>query len=373
VNNLHLEKIRLFNFRNFKELEADFSKGLNIFFGDNAQGKTNLLEAIYFLCNLKPVRTNKEQYLIFLEERKAYLKGVFSTSSGSIDREIWLNSGEKKKVRECGVEKKRFSELFWQIHAVFFSPDDLSLVKGKPAERRRFLDLLISRLRPKYGRYLAEYNRVLFQRNILLKQLKHNRTLISALEVWDEQLSELGTAILKTRMDFLEKLYPWVKKYYLYFSRDERKLELKYENTCFTEKILPDSFREAYALALRKSLPHDLESGFTQVGPHRDDLQFLLGGRDLRYFGSQGEQRTLCLSIKFAEMRMFFEVTGISPILLLDDALSELDKNRRKWILEEDKEWQVFVTTSDLSAIPDDILKKASVFRIEAGTLGWWS
>ncbi|KXG76372.1 DNA replication and repair protein RecF [Fervidicola ferrireducens] len=370
---MHLEKIRLVNFRNFKELEADFSKGLNVFFGDNAQGKTNLLEAIYFLCNLRPMRTSKEQHLIFFDETKAYLKGVFSTSSGPIDREIWLNTGEKKKVRECGVEKKRFSELFWQIHAVFFSPDDLSLVKGKPAERRRFLDLVISRLKPQYGRYLAEYNRALFQRNILLKQLRHDRTLVSALEVWDEQLSELGAAILRARMAFLEKLYPWVKKYYLYFSRDERQLEVKYENSSFSADVLPDSFREAFSLALRKSLPQDLKSGFTQVGPHRDDLQFLLGGRDLRYFGSQGEQRTLCLSIKFAERRMFFEVTGISPILLLDDALSELDINRRKWILEEEEVWQVFVTTSDLSAIPEDVLKKASVFRIKAGVLGWWS
>lgn len=370
MNNLHLEKLRLFNFRNFKELEAGFSEGLNVFFGDNAQGKTNLLEAIYFICNLRPMRAAKEQHLILFGEANAYIKGFFSTSSGPVDREVRLSISEKKKVLECGVEKKRFSELFWQIHAVFFSPDDLSLIKGRPAERRRFLDLVISRLKPQYGRYLAEYNRALMQRNMLLKQLKHNRTLVSALEAWDDQISELGVVILKARRAFLEKIEPWIKKYYIYFSRDERPLDVKYVNSAFSEDIPPDSFREAFSDALRKSLPEDLKSGFTRVGPHRDDLNFLLGGRDLRYFGSQGEQRTLCLSLKFAERRIFFELTGISPILLLDDALSELDVNRRRWILEEDQLWQVFVTTSDLNAIPGDVLKRASVYKIKAGTLG---
>ncbi|MCG0275089.1 MAG: DNA replication/repair protein RecF [Thermosediminibacteraceae bacterium] len=368
---MHLSKVRLVDFRNFKELETEFSEGLNVFYGDNAQGKTNLLEAIYFLCNLKPVRSNKEQHLVAFDKTKAYLKGIFTTSSGPVDREILLNIGDRKKVRECDVEKKRLSELYWQIHAVFFSPDDLSLVKGRPSERRRFLDLLITRLRPQYGRYLAEYSRALSQRNRLLKDLKKNRTLLCALEAWDEQLAALGSVILKTRMAFLEKLFPLVKRYYFYFSRDERQIDIKYESTVALPGVSPEAFREAFSSALRKSLPQDVESGFTQVGPHRDDLQFLLGGKDLRYFGSQGEQRTLSLSVKFAERQMFFEVTGVYPILLLDDALSELDVKRRRWLLQGEEISQVFVTTADLSAIPEDVLKKGRIYRIKAGALRW--
>ncbi|TYP57399.1 DNA replication/repair protein RecF [Thermosediminibacter litoriperuensis] len=367
---MHLTKIRLFDFRNFREAEVEFSGGLNVFYGDNAQGKTNLLEAIHFLCNLRPVRTTREQDLIAWDKTKAYLKGVFYTSSGPVDRELLLKAGDRKKVRECGVERHRLSELYWQIHAVFFSPDDLTLVKGRPSERRRFLDLIIARLKPQYGRYLSEYSRALFQRNRLLKDLRRNRTLITALDAWDEQLSSLGAAILRTRAAFTEKLFPLVRKYYLYFSREEREIDIRYAGSMVLADVPAESLREVFLAALRESLPRDLESGYTQVGPHRDDLQFLLGGRDLRYFGSQGQQRTLSLSLKFAERRIFFEATGVYPILLLDDALSELDVNRRRWILEGEEPCQVFVTTADLSAIPGDILKKGRVYRIRAGTVG---
>ncbi|ADL06801.1 DNA replication/repair protein RecF [Thermosediminibacter oceani] len=367
---MHLTKIRLFDFRNFREAEVEFSGGLNVLYGDNGQGKTNLLEAIHFLCNLRPVRTTREQDVIAWDKTKAYLKGVFDTSSGPVDRELLLVAGDRKKVRECGVERHRLSELYWQIHAVFFSPDDLSLVKGRPSERRRFLDLIIARLKPQYGRYLSEYNRALFHRNRLLKDLKKNRTLITALDAWDEQLSSLGTVILKTRAAFTEKLFPLVRKYYLYFSREEREIEIKYAGSIVSTGTSPESIHEAFLAALRKSLPQDLASGYTRVGPHRDDLQFLLGGRDLRYFGSQGEQRTLSLSLKFAERRVFFETTGVYPILLLDDAMSELDANRRRWILEGEEPCQVFVTTVDLSAIPEDILKKSRVYRVRAGSVG---
>ena len=363
---MHLVKLRLYDFRNFGEINITFSPGINIIFGENAQGKTNMLEAVYFLSCLKAQRPLRETEMIRHGQEQAYLKGTYETRFGLLDREITLYRNRKKNVKENENTVRKWSELNQEISAVFFSPDDLSLVKGDPSQRRRFIDNIIFQIKPAYLVYIKDYNRVLTQRNTLLRAIKKDPSLISELDPWDEQLAKLGTYIMKERLAGLEKVAQEAKSLFGYFSGGKVQLQINYVNSVkFNNE---DTIRQSYHKALIANRNTDIMRSFTTIGPHRDDLRFLLDGQDMKYFGSQGQQRLLVLCFKLSQRELLYREKGQYPIMILDDVLSELDVTRRRHILDVQKS-QVFITTTDLEQIPPDIKEKSCIYQMETGNI----
>lgn len=365
---MFLSNLRLVDFRNFRELEVSFSRGINILYGDNAQGKTNLLESIFFLSNLRSERSTRDQQLIMHNKPMAYIKGIFDTGSGPVEREIILYSDRKKIVKEGGDQKKRWSQLCEDISAVFFSPDDLNLIKGGPSLRRKFLDYLIYQLKPGYVKYLQVYYRVISQRNVLLKSVRKNPSLSDSIDPWDLQLCDAGSRILAERLKIIEITDKYIREIFNRFYGEGPVLNIKYISSVNIEDR--DTIRRDFLKALKDAREKDISRAFTVNGPHRDDILFLLDGHDARIFGSQGQQRLLALCLKIAQAGILAREKGESPIMLLDDVMSELDFARRKLIIESNDS-QVFITTTDLNFIPDELLSKSKLYRVRAGSLEW--
>ncbi|HHX22736.1 MAG TPA: DNA replication/repair protein RecF [Thermoanaerobacterales bacterium] len=363
---MDLQNLRLYDFRNFSETDANFEKGINIFYGDNAQGKTNILEAIYFLTALKPVRAFREQELIKHDRSVAFLQGIFNTRAGPLKRQVKLYSDRKKEVREGEIIKTRLSELAKGLGVVYFSPDDLEIIKGQPSGRRKFIDNFIFQIRPGFYKYLQGYQRVLSQRNSLLKALKNNKKMMQTLDSWDEQLAEYGFQLINERFKLLQSLSNLAIKYFENFSHEGTVLKIKYVSSVnFTDT---GSIKGELRKALTESRNKDILRSYTSVGPHRDDIEFLINGKNARLYGSQGQQRTVVLCLKFSQRDILSTIKGENPILLLDDVMSELDIYRRRLILERE-DHQVFITTTDLNFIPDEIIKKSSLYSVKAGVL----
>jgi DNA replication and repair protein RecF len=363
---MHLEALRLYNFRNFKELDINLDAGINIFYGDNAQGKTNLLESIFFLAGLKPLTNVSDADLIKYDMSAGYVRGVFDTRTGSVEREVAVYSDKKKIIKEGGIVKNKRSELSNSVSTVFFSPDDLSLVKGEPSGRRRFIDSVIYHTRPFYYKYLNGYYRVLSHRNTLLKSLKKNISNAGSLDPWDEQLSEFGTQLIRERIKFLEKISSISVDFFSEFTSGVSRLSIKY--VCCIDCSQPYKIKQLFLKSLKERRNADIMRTYTTVGPHRDDIIFEIDGKDARFFGSQGQQRLLVLCLKFAQRHIIHVESGEYPILLLDDVMSELDSTRRSLILENEHH-QVFITTTDIKFIPDNILKKSVVYHVVNGEL----
>lgn len=364
---MYLYNLRLYDFRNFSELNTKFNNGINIFYGDNAQGKTNLLEAIYFISELRAARAFKESELIKYERPLAFIKGEFKTNTGPITRQVTFYRDRKKEVKEGENKKNKRSDLCPDISAVYFSPDDVNLIKGEPGLRRRFIDNIVCQFRPTFYKYLQDYQRVLAERNMLLKSIKVKPELIKTLDPWDNQLIEFGFRVISERISMLSKISQKAKDYFKSFSPPESHLDIKYKSEIdFTNLSL---IKKDYSKKLIENRKKDIGRSFTSLGPHRDDIEFLINGRDAKYFASQGQQRLITLCLKFAQRSLLSTEKGEFPILLLDDVMSELDEGHRKLILDDEKS-QVFITTTDLKFIPDNILKKASLYLINNGRIG---
>lgn len=363
---MFISHIRLYNFRNFLELDVDFSDGLNVIYGDNAQGKTNLLESVYFLSSLKPERARHEANLIMYEKPEAFLKGVFDTYTGPVERDIILYRDKKKRVLENERHVKVWSEICDKIGAVFFSPEDLNMIKGDPSARRKFIDEAIFQIKPGYARLLQSYHKVLAHRNMLLKSLRKNPAFLDTLDSWDVELSEFGQRILKERLNFLEKMRPVIKEYFKNYTMGYYELDINYMSSIKASS--PDSIKQSFIRQLKITRETDIRRTYTTCGPHRDDLKFTIDGQDVRFFGSQGQQRLLVLCLKMTQAKLFFMEKGCYPIMLLDDVMSELDAKKRKLILEN-QESQIFITTTDLEFIPQDIQKRSHKYLVQAGKL----
>ena len=363
---MDLSNLRLYDFRNFAEFDVTFKKGINVFYGDNAQGKTNLLEAIFYITALKPVRAFRERELIRHDRPLAFLKGLFNTRSGQVNRQVTVYRDRKKEVKEGENIKTRWSELSPGISAVYFSPDDLNLVKGEPSGRRRFIDNLIYQLRPGFYKYLQGYHKVLAQRNTLLKTIKTKPNLTKTLDSWDEQLSEFGSQLINARLELLKRISFLSEDYFKKYTQDESKLKISYRSQIDISdpQLIKRNFREQLAACREK----DVIRTYTSVGPHRDDIDFFIDGKDVKQYASQGQQRLTVLCLKFAKRNLLYTDKGEYPILLLDDVMSELDKHRRQLILERE-DHQVFITTTDLKFVPEDILEKSFLYHIKAGVL----
>ncbi|MDD3173039.1 MAG: DNA replication/repair protein RecF [Herbinix sp.] len=355
-----VKSLELKDYRNYNNLSMLFSSGTNILYGENAQGKTNILEAIYLCGTTKSHRGSKDKDMIRFSEEESHVRVILEKNQIPHRIDLHLKKNKAKGVAIDGIPIKRQGELFGMLNLVFFSPEDLYIIKNGPAERRRFLDLELCQLDKIYLNQLTNYNKVLAQRNNLLKQISLNRNLLDTLYVWDEKLIEYGCKIIQTRQEFILHLNEIVGKIHKNLTGGKEELILQYE---------PNVKLNEFMIKLKKSLDKDLYLKTTHVGPHRDDLCFLLGTIDIRKFGSQGQQRTAALSCKLAEIELVKSIIKESPILLLDDVLSELDRNRQTHLLNSIGNLQTIITCTGLEEFINHQFHYTKIFHVENGTV----
>lgn len=358
--------IKLNNYRNYKNLDLNFNDGINILQGRNAQGKTNLLEAIYFCSIGKSLRVSREKEVIKFNEITAKINLKLQKKYKKTLISLFFSKNTKKTVKIDNIPIKKIGELMGEFYAVYFSPDELKLVKESPEDRRRFMDIHISQTSKSYFYYLSRYEKILLNRNKLLKTIQlnknnQNKEIEKTIEIWDKQLIEVGSRIILFRNVFIKKLQPYANKIHSYLTNNEENLKLEY--TGIKNENL-ENIKEKFIKSIKESFNKDLNLGYTSFGPHRDDIKVLSNDIDIRLYGSQGQQRTVALSLKLAELEIVFEETGEMPVLLLDDVLSELDVNRRKKLLNYCKKTQTIITGTDFEYNED-----YSYFKIENGQI----
>lgn len=353
---MHITNIKLTNFRNYNKQEILLNPNLNIFYGDNAQGKTNIIESI-FLCSIgKSFRTIKDKELIKFNENfsSIFLEYKKSDREGSIKVEI----NDKKNIFVNGIKIKKLSELLGNINIVIFTPDDIQILKEGPQKRRRFLDVMISQLRPNYLHCLNLYNKTLEQRNNYLKQIKLENKPEEMLEIWDEKLAEYGEKIFIYRNEFMEKIKQKINIIHKNITSENEDLKIEYESNC--------SSKEKYLNLLKERRKLDIIKGFTTKGVHRDDFMIYINNELVNIYGSQGQNRTAVLSLKIAEMQVIYDEIGEYPILLLDDFMSELDEKRRKNFLEYIENTQVIITCTDKI---ENLNREYKLFQVKRGEI----
>lgn len=375
-----LQHLSLINFRNYPCLELNLMPGVSIFWGGNAQGKTNLLEAVHFLSTARPAGTTAERDLVNWSIWQE--KTGFCRLSAQVDDEgsqtrleilLLLRGGDPPQVRRIirvnGVVR-RVVELVGRLRTVMFSPRDIALIGGEPLLRRRWLDILNVQLSPRYLRNLLHYNRVLSQRNYLLKAIAAQRAAPDELDFWDRELVETGSYLTLQRQRVLQQLAPVTREIHRELTGGREVLELLYRSSISSVGELGDlqEIKQAFRSSLREGRKREIEQGVSLVGPHRDDLRFRVDGVDMGAYGSRGQQRTIALSLRLGEARFMRQETGKSPVLLLDDALSELDEERRGQLLKSVLDYrQVLITATELDRFPADFLSRAARFKVEGG------
>ena len=332
-----IKNIKIKNFRNYNEEEINLEKNINIFYGENAQGKTNIIEAI-FLCSLvKSFRAKKDVEMIKINEENCSIEIEFEKSDR--DGKIKIELGNKKNIYLNGIKIKKLSELLGNLNIVIFTPDDINILKGGPENRRKFLDIMISQLRPNYMHILNLYMKTIDQRNKYLKQIKEENRDENLLEIWDEKLAEYAIKICEYREEFINKIIEKIKIIHKNITNGKEEIELEYITEC--------KDKEKYLKLLKERRKLDIIKGFTTKGVHRDDFVIYINKKEINIYGSQGQNRTAMLSLKLAELQVINDEIGEYPILLLDDFMSELDKNRRKNFLENIENTQVIITGTE--------------------------
>lgn len=363
-----LKALELRNYRNYESLQLfDLSPKVNIFVGQNAQGKTNVVESVLLLAVAKSHRTNRDAELIRFEAESALLQGMVERNDRSYRLAMQL-LGKGKKGRVNGVEKRKMSDFVGHLNVVLFAPEDLQLIKGGPSQRRRFLDVEIGQVSPQYLYNLSQYQKVLVQRNTLLKEIVKKQSSEDMLSLWDDQLVVYGTKVIKKRLEFVAKLEVFARDIHSRISGGKEVLAFRYENSVLEQE--GEDLSEAYFRELQKRKKQDILRGTTSVGPHRDDLQVWINDRDVHTFGSQGQQRTASLSMKLAEIELIRSEVGEYPVLLLDDVLSELDSERQLHLVESMGERvQTFITTTTTYGLEQFMQQEANVYRVESGAI----
>lgn len=334
------------NFRNLSSVEISFCETANIIYGDNGQGKTNLLEAVWMFTGAKSFRGGKDAQLVQFEAERARLSLDFFGGGREQNAQIAIETRRLMKLNE--IPLRGAAEMAGHFCAVTFSPTHLTLVKSGPREKRRFIDDAICQIKPKYLHVLSQYERVLDQRNRLLKDGMRCPGLYDTLDVWDARLASLGAVIIKTRVTFLDRLRPIAKEAYAGISQEREKLDFRYESTMTGESEGSIAELEEVALtALMASRAADKAAGMTNLGPHRDDIGIEISGKSARLYASQGQQRSCVLALKLAECRILYETVGEYPVVLLDDVMSELDEGRRGYLLNQLGDRQILITCCD--------------------------
>ncbi|MDD6728264.1 MAG: DNA replication/repair protein RecF [Eubacteriales bacterium] len=361
---MKINSAQIENFRNIEKLSLDFDN-VNIIYGENAQGKTNLIEAVYLFTGAKSFRGVKDKELVRFGCEFSRLKIDFENNERQQTAELLIKG--RRQATLNGIKKKSASMLGDELKAVIFSPVHLSLVKDGPAERRRFVDSALCQLKSGYRNVLKEYNRCLVQRNMLLKDTAKNSSLADMLYIWDKNLAVSGAKIIFQRKKYIDALLPYAQDIFSGLSKGREQIDLRLKGTFEYEKLSLEDIEKQLIFALERNRNNDLINRITTVGPHRDDLEILINGNSARSFGSQGQQRSCVLALKLAEASLLKEMTGEEPLALLDDVMSELDESRQDYILNHIKDWQVFITCCDANTILR--LKKGKTFHMQSGGL----
>ena len=349
-----IKKIKINNFRNYKSQEINLEKNINIFYGENAQGKTNIIEAIFLSSMGKSFREKKDKEMIMLGEEKSNIEIEYEKTDR--DGKIKIELGNKKIVYINGIKIKKLSELLGKINVVIFTPDDINILKGGPQNRRRFLDIMISQLRPNYMYNLNLYLKTLEQRNNYLRQIKEENKNENMLDIWDEELSNYAINIYNYRKEFIEKIKNKIKNIHSEITNNKEEIEIEYLSECIS--------KEKYLELLKQRRKLDIIKGYTTKGIHRDDFNIYINKKELGIYGSQGQHRTAILSLKLSELNIVKDEIGESPILLLDDFMSELDEKRRKNFLEKINDVQVIITCTEKIDIEN---KEILVYNVKSG------
>jgi len=364
VIKMYIKELELHNFRNYENLNVSFSKDVNIFLGENAQGKTNLLEGIYLNAVARSFKTQRDREMIRFEKDHCRIKAISHYDGEDHVSEIFIGRDGAKAVRVDGVKISRTSELLDRLHIIVFSPEDLKIVKDEPGKRRGFINRELCQIRPGYVSDLNDYRRILRQRNAYLKEERIDENYLA---IWDEELIRVGARLVRERRRFIEKINEISADIHNRISGGREKLQLSYETDIDPQQL--NSEEECFAQLLREWFEKDRLHGTTRKGPHHDDIKISADGMDLRRFGSQGQQRTAALSLKLSEIKLIEEETGESPVLLLDDVLSELDNERQKYLISSLGQNQMFITTTDLIGSVARELPAGKVYKIKAGEI----
>ncbi len=357
---MFIESIELLNYRNYGKLHMNFHEGTNVLYGDNAQGKTNILESIYVCSTTKSHRGSKDKEIVRFGEDESHIKMTVRRDDVPYRIDMHLKKHKTKGVAVNGVPIKKASELFGIVNVIFFSPEDLNIIKNGPAERRRFVDLELCQLNKLYVYNLVQYNKVVVQRNKLLKELDFNPSLKETLDIWDMHLVNYGSELIRMRRSFVAELNQLIHDIHFHLSGEKEELVIQYE-----PNVEPDEFTDV----LMKNRGQEIRQKLTLTGPHRDDLNFFVNGTDIRKFGSQGQQRTAALSLKLAEIELVKKTVKDYPILLLDDVLSELDSKRQEHLLSEINHIQTLITCTGLDDFVSSKFQMDKIFKIVDGTV----
>ena len=355
-----IKSLKLKNYRNYELLNLTFDPKTNILYGDNAQGKKNILEALYLSGTTKSHRGTKDRDLIQFGREESHLETVVEKNGVLFQIDMHLKKNSPKGIAINKIPIRRAGELFGIVHFVFFSPEDLNIIKEGPAGRRRFIDLELSQLDKVYLSNLSNYNRIINQRNSLLKEIVYQKDLIDTLDIWDMQLAEYGTKIIERRKKFIDEVNRIIGGIHEKLTGGRENIELSYESSA-GELSMEEM--------LRKNRERDIRFKSTSAGPHRDDLCFRVGDLDIRKFGSQGQQRTAALSLKLSEIELVKMLIHDTPILLLDDVLSELDKNRQNYLLDSIHDIQTVITCTGLDEFVNHRFSINKIFYVKNGTV----
>ncbi|WP_195963826.1 DNA replication/repair protein RecF [Clostridium cuniculi] len=359
---MFIKRLQMLNYRNYNVLDISLGPHVNVFMGDNAQGKTNILEGIYYCAFARSHRTSKDRELINWNSNNALLS--ITVGRERLDKRIDISilKDGKKAIQVNKIKIKKIGELFGNFNVVMFSPEDLKIIKDSPGVRRKFIDMELCQLNPKYYYNLVQYNKVLNERNSILRNRNINKDI---LDVYDMQLVEFGYNIIIDRLEYIQKLNKYSAKIHSDITSGKEKIEFKYISAIKDLENIKENF---YSL-LEKNRSRDCERGITSIGPHRDDFTVLINDIDTKSYGSQGQQRTAVLTIKFSSLKIIKELTGEHPVLLLDDVLSELDFSRKRYILSTIGDIQTIITCTGIEDLYEYLDDKSKVFKVKDGEI----
>lgn len=363
-----VKSLELVNFRNHVDTKILFCDRFNVIYGDNGQGKTNILEAIYLCASGRSHRTSKDAELVQFG-KNAYKINTY-VHNGGLDRDININYflDQKKQIKINEIPLKKMGSLMGNLYAVLFSPEDLLIVKQGPTERRRFVDITLSQIKPSYFYNLQLLAKILKQRNTLLKSICCNKGLIDTIDVWNIKLAEVAAAVIMARMSFANILSDLAQKQHKFLTIEKEIISFDY-NCSFQlgEASKKSEIADIYIKQLERSIKRDIALGYTSFGPHRDDYDILINHKSLKLYGSQGQQRSAVLSLKIAEIELINAETGQFPVLLLDDVMSELDENRQKYLMSSIKKVQTFITCTNDASFRNIVKNTCKYFKIYNG------
>lgn len=357
---MFIKSIQLDGYRNYNSETVYFDKGTNILYGDNAQGKTNVLEAIFMCATTKSHKGSKDKEIVGFDKDEAHITLYLDKSGDEVKIDMLLRKDKAKVIALNGSKIRKATEILGILNVVLFSPEDLSIIKNGPAERRKFIDIELCQLDNIYLYNLTKYNKIVEQRNKLIKDSYDNKELLDTLNIWDMQLVSYGNLIIEKRKKFISELNEIISVVHDKLTDSKEKLEIFYE---------PDVEPEEFEKALKKNRDKDIKLKQTSVGPHRDDFSFVINGIDIRKYGSQGQQRTAALSLKLSEIEIVKKITGHVPVLLLDDVLSELDNNRQNYLLSTIGDIQTIITCTGLDDFVNNNFRIDKVIKVVKGTI----